>query len=94
MAAYNGRRGPNVSQYIAGLNQMPTANDLSPPDDFTIDDDLALFTNTEFFDQDSGTMMNLQQPASFNQDVSRKQSAQGTFDAGLGNTEFLNSTSI
>lgn len=80
-----------MSQYIAGLNQLPNANELSPQDDFTIDDDLALFTNTEFFDQDSGTMMNMQQPAPFNQDVSRRQSAQGTFDAGLGSTEFLNS---
>jgi hypothetical protein len=53
--AYNGRRGPNVSEYIANLNAIPTAQDLqSSNQDSFIDDDLALFTNTQFFDFDIG----------------------------------------
>jgi hypothetical protein len=60
--AYNGRRGPNVSQYIANLNAIPTAQDLhnSNAENFNIDDDLAMFTNTQFFDFDVGHESELQ----------------------------------
>jgi hypothetical protein len=52
---YNGRRGPNVSEYIANLNAIPTAQDLqSSNQDSFLEDDLALFTNTQFFDFDIG----------------------------------------
>jgi hypothetical protein len=57
--AYHGRRGPNVSEYIANLNAIPTAQDLSNQDSF-VDDDLALFTNTQFFDFDLGQEVDLQ----------------------------------
>jgi hypothetical protein len=56
---YNGRRGPNVSEYIANLNAIPTAQDLSNQDNF-VDDDLALFTNTQFFDFDLGHEVDLE----------------------------------
>jgi len=53
--AYNGRRGPNVSEYIANLNAIPTAQDIqNSQDNFNLDDDLAMFTNTQFFDFDVG----------------------------------------
>lgn len=53
MTGYHGRRGPNVSQYVANLNTIPTAqNILSEP--LNIDEDLALFTNSEFIDWDVG----------------------------------------
>ncbi|TAQ85925.1 hypothetical protein B7494_g5760 [Chlorociboria aeruginascens] len=53
---YNGRRGPNVSEYIANLNAIPSAQDLQSQENFTtnLEDDLAMFTNTQFFDFDSG----------------------------------------
>ncbi|TGO26900.1 hypothetical protein BPAE_0051g00350 [Botrytis paeoniae] len=53
--AYNGRRGPNVSEYIANLNAIPTPQDLhnSNQDTYNVDDELAMFTNTEFYDIDS-----------------------------------------
>ncbi len=53
--AYHGRRGPNVSEYIANLNAIPTAQDMqnSNSESF-LDDDLAMFTNTQFFDFDLG----------------------------------------
>jgi hypothetical protein len=54
--AYNGRRGPNVSEYIANLNAIPSAQEIrSNQEDFNIDDDLAMFTNTQFFDFDVGS---------------------------------------
>jgi len=44
-----------VSEYIANLNAIPTPQDLqSSNQDSFIDDDLALFTNTQFFDFDIG----------------------------------------
>lgn len=63
--AYSGRRGPNVSEYIANLNAIPTAQDIqgSTQDNF-VDDDLALFTNTQFFDFDLGHEADLA-PGSF-----------------------------
>ena len=52
MSAYNSRRAPNVSQYLANLNTIPSAHDLST--DINIGDpDLDFLTNAEFFDFDS-----------------------------------------
>jgi hypothetical protein len=58
---YNGRRGPNVSEYIANLNAIPSAQELSAQDNLTFEDDLALFTNTHFYDFDLGQNADLQQ---------------------------------
>lgn len=50
---YNtGRRGPNVSHFLRDLNTLPTDKSLEA--EFTFEDDLAMFTNTQFFDFDSG----------------------------------------
>jgi len=49
MAQFNGR-GPNVSQYLANLNRVPGPSDLQ---EFPLEDDLALFTNSDFFDFDT-----------------------------------------
>lgn len=56
MSAFNGRRAPNVSQYVANLNAIPSAHDvaLQQQEGFSLEDDLAMFTNTEFFDFDLG----------------------------------------
>jgi hypothetical protein len=52
-ASFNGRRAPNVSQYIANLNTIPSVADTAAQQDFgNFEDDLALFTNTQFFDFD------------------------------------------
>ena len=50
-----------MSQYVANLNTIPSAHDIATQqqDDFGLEDDLALFTNTEFFDFDLG--QNIQQ---------------------------------
>lgn len=53
MASYNNRRGPNVSQYLRELHTIPE-QDTATGESFNMDDDLAMFTNTQFFDFDSG----------------------------------------
>ena len=49
MSAYKGHRGPNVSQYIANLNQLsPSEGQLEEP--IAAEEDFALFLNNDFFD--------------------------------------------
>lgn len=44
-----------MSEYIANLNAIPSAQEMqSNQENFNIDDDLAMFTNTQFFDFDVG----------------------------------------
>ncbi|KAF2737297.1 bZIP transcription factor-like protein [Polyplosphaeria fusca] len=61
MSGYQGRTGPNVSQYLANLNTAPSE---FLPDPFNNDDpDLALFTN-DFVDGDFGDL-GMNQPIDF-----------------------------
>lgn len=53
MSGYRGRNNVNVSQFLANLNTIPSADE-QVVDSFNPDDDLALFTNTQFFDFDIG----------------------------------------
>ncbi|KAJ5812333.1 hypothetical protein N7474_008634 [Penicillium riverlandense] len=58
MAGYNGRRAPNFSQYLDDLNAIPSPYDQAvqqqqqQQNSFNVDEELALFTNAEFFDFD------------------------------------------
>ena len=56
MAIPSGRKGPNVSQYLSDLNAIPSEHELAnpQPENFSFEDDLAAFTNTEFYDFDHG----------------------------------------
>ncbi|KUJ06582.1 uncharacterized protein LY89DRAFT_406120 [Mollisia scopiformis] len=60
--AYSGRTGPNVSEYIANLNAIPptAAEATNDDDELNFDADLAMFTNTQFFDYDLGQDTDLQ----------------------------------
>lgn len=53
MSGYNARRAPNVSQYIANLNTIPSAADMAAQQDFSnfVNDDLA-WADTQFVDFD------------------------------------------
>ncbi|KAK5997155.1 Regulatory protein cys-3 [Cladobotryum mycophilum] len=53
MSNYSGRHGPNVSQYLRDLNAI-SPQEASVEEPFNMEEDLALFTNTQFFDFDSG----------------------------------------
>ncbi|KAI9376549.1 hypothetical protein BJX61DRAFT_324685 [Aspergillus egyptiacus] len=58
MTDFNGRRHPNFSQYLEDLNAIPSPYDVAmqqqqqQQDTFNLDNELSLFTNTEFFDFD------------------------------------------
>lgn len=63
MSTYNGRRGPNASQYLRDLNTISPQDTTGADDNGNFNyggDDLAIFTNTEFFDFDSGQNMDFQ----------------------------------
>lgn len=49
MSNFNGRRGPNVSQYLRDLNAI-NRQENAHEEPFNMEEDLALFTNTQFFD--------------------------------------------
>lgn len=52
MSGYHGRTGPNFSQYINNLNTIPQPYnpDFLATDDLSLDQELSLFTNTDFTD--------------------------------------------
>ncbi|PWI74043.1 Regulatory protein cys-3 [Purpureocillium lilacinum] len=60
MSTYNGRHGPNVSQYLRDLNTISPQDTTAPEEGFNMEDDLSLFTNTQFFDFDSGQNLDYQ----------------------------------
>ncbi|KAF1926065.1 uncharacterized protein M421DRAFT_68440 [Didymella exigua CBS 183.55] len=77
MSGYKGPRGPNVSQYIANLNQLsPPAHNLAEPQ--PVNDDFSAFLNTDFFDINGGTNVNLNSPIDFGVDFDIKPSPQPT----------------
>ncbi|KAJ5483863.1 Regulatory protein cys-3 [Penicillium diatomitis] len=64
MANFNARRAPNFSQYLDDLNAIPSPYDQAvqqrqQENSFNLDEELALFTNTEFFDFDNFTDLSL-----------------------------------
>ena len=61
MSNYNGRRGPNVSQYLRDLNTI-SPQDTTGEENFNMEDELSFFTNTQFFDLDSGQNTDFQAP--------------------------------
>ncbi|KAJ6441905.1 regulatory protein cys-3 [Purpureocillium lavendulum] len=60
MSTYNGRHGPNVSQYLRDLNTISPQDTTAADEAFNMEDDLSLFTNTQFFDFDSGQNLDYQ----------------------------------
>lgn len=75
MSGYKGPRGPNVSQYIANLNQLsPTSENLAEPQP----EDFSAFLNTDFFDINGGTSVDLNSPIDFGVDFDIKPSTQPT----------------
>ncbi|KFX88280.1 hypothetical protein V490_07743 [Pseudogymnoascus sp. VKM F-3557] len=90
---HDGQRGPNVAEFIANLNAIPTAQDLAAQQqDFNFDDDLAMFTNATFFDFDIGQDADLQ-PAALGFDGQQRggevQQHQSTQDMAKANMDFL-----
>lgn len=96
MSNYNGRHGPNVSNYLRDLNTI-SPQEGSVDENFNMEGDLALFTNTEFFDFETGQNTDFQAqpvkettratPAS-SDDVSAATSVMGD----MPNLDFISST--
>ena len=72
MANLGGRRAPNVSQYIANLNTIPSDYDLATQEDYSIADDLAIFTNAEFYDWDNVEKPKIEYDVSHDEPVRRE----------------------
>lgn len=57
MANFNGRKANNLYSHIDNLNALPSEYELTmpqQPNGFDIEADMAIFTNTQFFDFDLG----------------------------------------
>ncbi|KAL8733070.1 MAG: hypothetical protein Q9181_003708 [Wetmoreana brouardii] len=67
MAGFSGRKGPNVSHYLANLNAIPSEHDIATQqaENFDFGNDLAAFTNTEFLEFDQGENV-FQSPIDYN----------------------------
>ncbi|CAO2658655.1 Nn.00g063780.m01.CDS01 [Neocucurbitaria sp. VM-36] len=79
MSAYKGHRGPNVSQYIANLNQLSPPQDqdlLSEPQ--PVEEDFSAFLNADFFDVNSGrnVPVDFTSPIDFDVDIDTEQTQQ------------------
>ncbi|KAJ5542102.1 hypothetical protein N7461_008105 [Penicillium sp. DV-2018c] len=98
MAGYNGRRMPNFSQYLDDLNAIPSPYDQAlqqqQQQQATFnDEELALFTNTEFFDFDKFTDLNLP-PFSSDDDKTHDVVDHTTQNADLKFLDFLNTDGL
>lgn len=94
MAGFNGsRRAPNVSQYIANLNTIHSPQDMQPDDEgFRLEDDLAVFTNAEFYNFDMEGDPGIEQVPE-NYDPAHEERARRANASGAKNThkmEFMN----
>ncbi|KAJ5787304.1 hypothetical protein N7457_002294 [Penicillium paradoxum] len=100
MAGYNGRRMPNFSQYLDDLNAIPSPYDQAlqqqQQQQATFnDDDLALFTNTEFFEFDKFTdFTNLPPFPSDDDKTNEGVSDQAAHNADLKFLDFLNAEGL
>ena len=94
MAGFNGsRRAPNVSQYIANLNTIHSPQDMQQDDEgFRLEDDLAVFTNAEFYNFDMEGDPGIEQvPVTY--DPAHEERARRANASGARNThkmEFMN----
>lgn len=83
MSTYNGRHGPNVSAYLRDLNTISPRDTTAAAaeDGFNMEDDLALFTNTQFFDFDSGQNTDFQaQPVKIDVETAARQNSTASGD--------------
>jgi hypothetical protein len=101
MANFNGRRVPNFSQYLDDLNAIPSPYDQAvqqrqQENTFNLDEELALFTNTEFFDFDKFTDLGLPAFDAVDQKSSPVESLadQSTQNADMKFLEFLHGKSL
>jgi hypothetical protein len=94
MAGYTGRRAPNFSQYLDDLNTIPSPYDQAlqqqqqRQNTINFDEELALFTNAEFFDFDK--FANLDLPTFDGVEDKNAQVEDQTQNADMKFLDFLN----
>lgn len=98
MAGYNGRRAPNFSQYLDDLNTIPSPYDQAlqqqQQQNFTnFDEELAMFTNAEFFDFDKFGDLSLPTFDAVEDKNTQAESEDQTQSADLKFLDFLNGKS-
>jgi hypothetical protein len=94
MSTYNGRRGPNVSQYILELNTIPTPQEIAAQNQaLNMDDDFTLFTNAEFLDFDNLDIPDLTQGVEYDpvqEERARRQNASAYRHSAVKSNEAMN----
>lgn len=83
MSAYKGPRGPNVSQYIANLNQLSPVQGSPEEAAPASEEDFSLFLNNDFYDINNGPISGFDAPLDLNVDVA---TAEQTSQPNLGQT--------
>lgn len=95
MAGYNGRRAPNFSQYLDDLNTIPSPYDQAQQQQQqqnlpNFDEELAMFTNAEFFDFDKFGDLSLPTFDAVEDKNTQAESEDQTQSADLKFLDFLN----
>lgn len=98
MAGYNGRRAPNFSQYLDDLNTIPSPYDQAQQQQQqqnlpNFDEELAMFTNAEFFDFDKFGDLSLPTFDAVEDKNTQAESEDQTQSADLKFLDFLNGKS-
>lgn len=97
MANFNGRRAPNFSQYLDDLNTIPSPYDRAlqqqqqQQNTVNFDEELALFTNAEFFDFDKFANLDLPTFDGVEDKNAQVESEDQTQNADMKFLDFLNS---
>jgi hypothetical protein len=76
MSAYKGHRGPNVSQYIANLNQLSPPQGPLDEQAAAPEEDFSLFLSNEFYDINNGPIADFDAPIDLDIDLAAEQPAQ------------------
>ncbi len=90
MSNYSGRHGPNVSQYLRDLNTISPQDTTGAEENF-MEEDLSLFTNTQFFDFDSGQNTDFQAQPVKEAAPSKDASAAPSVMGDMPNLDFMSS---
>lgn len=90
MSGYSGRRGHpvNVSQLLQDLNRIPEPAPQPEENLPSLDDELAMFTNTTFIDWDAGTPRGSAHETSTTTSPTNERSSSDAIGGDLQNFDF------
>jgi len=95
MSAFHARGGPSVSDFLRDLHENPTAEQPASQDMYILNDqDMSMFTNTEFFDVETGRHTDFQPQTQKPEGETRASSSDHAGSTGsaiddFGNMEFM-----